>query len=152
MECPSSLTPFEYVGFQELLLGTKLRWIQLLRELTSPNVNFGTSTTVALISQLALQVGAPWGNKKLRVSHWVFRDNHFCRALVEQIRKRLTTIQTNWRETHTLECLITLTQQLWELGASTISAEQAAELLNDIRAITLDWVRSLRQEILRQRQ
>ena len=146
--CPSVLTPFEYCAFQELLLGTKLRWVQLLREIASPNVNFGTLTTVKLVSQLALQAGAPWEDKVLRISHWVFEDNHFCHALVEQIRKRLEAIEANWRETQTLECLVTLAQRLWELGGSTYIIEQAVKLLKDIRAITFVWTRSLRREIL----
>lgn len=148
MDCPSVLTQFEYVGFQELVLGTKLRWVQLLRELASPSINFGTPATVALVSQLALQAGGYWEDSTLRISHWVFRDDHFCFAFLRQIRMRLEAIKTNWRESQTLECLITLTQQVWELGASTDATDQASSVLKDIRATTLAWTRSLRQEIL----
>lgn len=151
MNCPSTLTQFEYAGFQELMLGTKLRWVQLLRELTSPNINFGTPATVALVSQLALQAGGYWKDNTLRISHWVFHDDHFCFALLRQIRTRLEAIKTNWRESQILECLITLAQQVWELGASTDATEQAASVLKDIRATTLAWTRSLRQEILNAR-
>ena len=147
-ECPSALTPLEYMSFQEMLLGTKLRWIQLLRELSSPNINFGTSATVTLVSQLALQAGGPWKDGVLRSSHWVFTDDEFCYALIEQIRKRLEVVRSNWRETQTLECLITLVQQLWELATSTDVIQQAAILFKDIRIITLGWTRSLRLEVL----
>ena len=147
-ECPSTLSPHEYVSFQELLLGTKLRWVQLLRELASPNINFGTPATVALISQLTLQVRGPWEDGILRSSHWTFTDAHFCYALIEQITKRLEAIKLNWRETQTLECIITLAQQIWELAASTFVVQRAASLLKDIRTITLGWTRSLRLEVL----
>ena len=143
-----ALTPFEYIGFQELLLGTKLKWIQLLRELASTNINFGIPATVTLISQVALQVGCPWEDKILRASHWVFTDDQFCQAFIEQIRQRLEAIKTNWREASSLESLITLTQRLWELGESTDVTEQAANIFRDIRATALGWTRSLRQEIL----
>ena len=147
-KCPNGLTPFEYMSFQELQLGTKLRWIQLLRELASSNVNFGTSATVTLVSQLALQAGSPSGNGILRKSHWVFRDANFCCSLIEQITTRLEAIKTNWRETQTLECLITLTQRLWELGSSSDVIKQAEDLFKNIRTTTLDWTRSLQQETL----
>ena len=147
-DCPNTLTVFEYQAFQELLAGTKLRWVQLLRELASPNINFGTLTTVKLVSQLALQVGAPWGAKVLRINHWVFEDVQFCRSLAEQIRNRLEAIRANWRETQNLECLLTLANRLWELGASIDVTTQAAILLKDIRATAFAWTRSLRQEIL----
>ena len=147
-ECPASLTVFEYLGFQELGFGTKLRWLQLLRELASPNLNFGTSATVTLVCQLALQVGGPWKDDILRVSHWVFKDDFFCLAFVAQLKKRLQAILTNWRESQTLECLITLIQRLWELGESTEVTEQAATLLIDVRVTTLGWVRSLGREVL----
>ncbi len=147
-KCPNGLTPFEYTSFQELLLGTKLRWIQLLRELASSNINFGTPATVTLVSQLALQAGRPWGNRILRISHWVFCDETFCYGLIEQIATRLEAIKTNWRETQTLECLITLTQRLWELGSSSDVIKQAEDLFKNIRTTTLNWTRSLRQETL----
>ncbi len=147
-ECPTALTRFEYISFQELLLGTKLRWIQLLRELASPNVNFGIPATVTVVSQMALQAGLPWKGNVLRRSQWVFGDDHFCIAFAAQISRRLEAIKTNWRETQMLECLITLTQRLWELGVSIDATEQATKLLRDIRATTLSWTRSLRLEVL----
>ena len=147
-EGPSALTPHEYTSFQELLLGTNLRWIQLLRELASSNVNFGTPATVTLVSQLALQAGGPWGDRVLRLSQWIFTDDNFCYALIEQITRRLEGIKTNWRETQTLECLITLVQQIWELSASTKVTKRATNLIEDIRTITRDWARLLRHEVL----
>jgi len=147
-ECPTTLTVFEYLSFQELSLGAKLRWIQLLRELASPNLNFGTPATVTLVSQLALQAGGPWEDNTLRVGHWVFKDDQFCTAFLAQIKKRLQAISTNWRESQTLECLVTLIQRLWELGASPEATEQAASFLSDVRATTLGWTRLLRREIL----
>lgn len=147
-ECPTALTVFEYQSFQELSLGLKLRWIHILRELASPSLNFGTPATVTLVSQLALQIGGPWEEHVLRASHWVFEDDQFCAALASQLKKRLTAISTNWRETQTLECMVTLVQRLWELGKSNKVIEQAAALLMDIRATTLGWTRQLRGEIL----
>ena len=147
-ECPTALTPFEYQSFQELTLGLKLRWIQILRELASPSLNFGSPATVTLIAQLALQAGRPWEDHTLRASHWVFLDDQFCVALIVQIKNRLTAISTNWRESQTLECVITLVQRLLELGGSTKVIEQAAAILREIRATTLSWTRLLRREIL----
>lgn len=146
-DCPITLTVFEYQGFQELALGLNFRWIQILRELASPSLNFGAPATVTLVSQLALQAGRPWEDNALRFGHWVFQDDQFCAQFIVQIRKRLTAISTNWRESQTLECMITLVQRLWQLGESSKVIEQAAVLLMEIRATTLGWTRLLRREI-----
>lgn len=147
-DCPNTLTPFEYLAFQDLLHGTKLRWVQLLRELSSPTLNFGTVSMVLLVTQVALQVGAPGVQGPLRVGHWVFEDAEFCATVGTQIKKRLDAIETNWREGQTLECLTTLLQQIWHLGRSQGTREQAAFLLRIVRTTALGWLSSLRREIL----
>ena len=147
-ECPAQTTVFEYVGLQDLSVGEQLRWVHILRELGSPNVNFGSTATVAFISHLTLQVGSQWEDRILRLSHWIFEDENFCAALLAQVDLRLRNISNNWREGQTLECLITLVNRLWELGGSANIVKRASDMLRNIRAITFGWMKSLQQDIL----
>ena len=83
----------------------------------------------------------------LRTTHQVFKDTAFCGALAAQIRRRLVSIATNWREGQTIECLVVLLQRVWSLASSASSIEEARGLLLDVRKMAHGWTRLLRREI-----
>lgn len=146
-ECPNSLTPTEFMAFQDLRLGNRSAWIRLLRELASNNLNFGTLEVGILVTELALVVGPPHGQSLLRAGHWVFEDPSLCKALTTQIQRRLESIAENWREGQTVECLLVLLQRMWSLSAFPENREEAERLMLYVRKVTHGWSRSLRQEI-----
>jgi len=145
--CPPALTVQEYLSVQDIRSGTHLRWIKLLRELASPNMNFGTESTLLLVSQVALQAGPGRTDDPLRTTHWVFRDETFCRLLIKQIDGHLDSIAANWRESHCMEVLITLVLRLHSLASHPRVVNDAGNLLRKIRACTLTWTKLLRPEI-----
>ena len=145
--CPNSLTPTEFTTFQELRLGNRIPWIRLLRELASPNLNFGTLEVGILVAELALVVGPPNEKNLLRAGHWVFEDLPFCIALNAQIQRRLESIAANWREGQTVECLLVLLQRIWSLATSSEAKKEAENSMLYVRRVTHDWSRSLRREI-----
>lgn len=145
--CPNNLTVAEYSTFQDLRIGTKIQWIKVLRELASSNINFGSVEITTLLTELALGAGPPEDGHVLRATHWVFRDQSFCRTLALCVRRRLQAIATNWREGQTVECLLVLVQRLWSLGQTAEAVTEARELLLFIREITHKWIQSLRREI-----
>ena len=118
-KCPNSLTVAEYTSFQDLRIGTRIQWLKVLRELASPNMSFGSVENTALVTEVALGAGPAENGYVFRATHWVFRDQSFCRLLAICIRKRLQAIATNWREGQTLECLLVLIHRLWSLGQTT---------------------------------
>jgi hypothetical protein len=97
-ECPSGLNVHEYMAFQTLISGKNCRWIQMLIELGSSNMNFSTETTAFLISTLALQVGPSYESDALGTVHRIFRDKSFCNRLLEQVDQRLDGISSNVRK------------------------------------------------------
>ena len=145
--CPTTLNIAEYTSFQDLRLGNRIQWITLLRELASPNLNFGTTEVGTLVAQLALTTGPSEEHSHLRSNHWVFQDQGFCSALAAQIKKRLEGIASNWREGQTVECMMTLIERIWSLATSIESVKQAEALLLDVRKMTYEWTQSLRVEI-----
>ena len=145
--CPNTLTLAEFTAFQDLRLGCGIQWMRLLTELASSNLNFGTVEVGTLVNALALVAGPPDDQNPLRANHWVFRDPHFCKALAAQIRKRLESVSTNWREGQTVECMLTLLQRLWSLTSSLESKGEAESLLLYVRKMTHEWTRLLRREI-----
>lgn len=145
--CPPQLNEHEFMAFQNLFSGKHHRWLSILVELGSSNLNFGTEATTTLVSQLAVQAGpATEENGTLRSVHACFRDRQFCKRLMEQIGNRLHGISSNWREISCMEMLLTLILRLCSLATGSTIAE-SYNLLEKARATTLLWTSQLRSEI-----
>ncbi|PIG85815.1 hypothetical protein AARAC_009742 [Aspergillus arachidicola] len=144
-DCPSTVTVHEFMAHQALMAGKHRRWISILIELGSSNINLSSLETMILLRHLALQAGPGTLNDTLRITHSVFREAGFCKRLIEQIHHHLSIIATNWRETAYMETMLTLTVQLCNLGCHETSTE-ANNLLRRIRSITLQWINHLRNE------
>lgn len=147
-KCPSGLNVHEFMAYQALFSGKTRRWPSLLVEIGSTNLNFSTEATTLLISQLAVQAG-PGGEDPFRTIHGVFRDESFCKRLMQQLSQRLDTISSNWRETYCMEMLVTLLLRLWSLAPEPNIISEAGMLLERSRTITFKWIRLLRDEIHR---
>ena len=143
---PGSLTAHEYMAYQHLLAGKSSRWLSVLRELASSNVNFSSEPTMHLFNYLAMQVGPIGNGKRLRKVHEVFEDATFCARLATQIESLLQGISDNWRESFCMESLITFVLRLCSLG-STQAATEGRRLLRRARGITLRWIHRIREEI-----
>ncbi|KAL8856252.1 MAG: hypothetical protein Q9198_010788, partial [Flavoplaca austrocitrina] len=100
-----------------------------------------------LVTELALGVGPAGDGHALRATHWVFRNQSFCRKLAASIRTRLQAVATNWREGQIVECLVILVQRLWFVGQTVEVIKEAQELMLLVRNITNNWIRLLRREI-----
>ena len=90
--CPSNTSIHEFTGYQRLLSGGSIRWLTMLVELRASNFNFSTEDTMHLFSHLTVQAGPARNDECLRQIHIVFRDEHFCERLAEQIGKCLRMI------------------------------------------------------------
>jgi hypothetical protein len=143
--CPAGISVHEYMSFQTLFSGKRRRWPQILVELGSSNINFSTEATTALMAALALQIGPEETEDPLGVIHGVFQDKDFCKRLTDQLDQRLDGLSSNWRETNCMETLITIAHRLFELSDG--SSADAIKLLEKARAITSNWISTLRSEI-----
>ncbi|KAL8419176.1 hypothetical protein RB594_002398 [Gaeumannomyces avenae] len=147
--CPQGLNMHEFLAFQTLLSGNARRWISLLAELGSSNLNFSSEATLVLVRFVALQAG-PLGDTDdtLRVSHGILREESFGCKLLEQLSQRLTSISTNWREVFVMDTIITLALRLYELTEECSHAVhfKALHLLGSARQTALGWMTLLREE------
>lgn len=156
--CPAGVNLHEYLAIQGLLAGNSRRWISLLAELGSSNINFSTEATAIIVSHLANQCG-PSGEEDdttLGTTHGVFQDVQFCTALLQQMACKLEGIASNWREVFAMEIIITITRRTSELlpehsrfserGTRGDYGTSSSDILTSARRICLDWVRLLREE------
>ncbi|KAK2757274.1 hypothetical protein FQN54_004788 [Arachnomyces sp. PD_36] len=145
-EHPKGITTHEFTAHQSLTTGKNQRWVSILTELGSSNINFSLYDTVVLLQRLTLQVGPRSADDNLGVVLAVFRDVQFCNRLVEQVDHHLDTISTNWRENNYMEILLTISIQLYALCHPDTST-QANRLILRIRALTLQWIAILRRDM-----
>lgn len=147
-KCPPGLNVHEYISFQALFSGKSRRWPQILVELGSSNINFSTEGSAALMNFLTLQAGPANvvnANDPLGIVHGIARDADFCSKLLEQLNHRLDGITFNWRETNSMEMLITISMWLFEFSNDIRSGAAAA--LHKARNITLGWITALRADL-----
>ena len=146
-KCPSDISVHEFMGYQRLLSGKTRRWLTMLVELGASNLSFSAEDTMHVYNQLAVQAGpAQDDTELLRDVHLVFRDQSFCQRLTEQIENRLRNIDTNWREMHCMEILITLSLRLFHVTTGR-DRQSAERLLKAARESTVQWTSRLRDEV-----
>ncbi|KAI5460281.1 hypothetical protein BGZ63DRAFT_454593 [Mariannaea sp. PMI_226] len=150
-KCPSGINIHEYLAFQTIASGKARRWLAILTELGSANLNFSNEATMLLLSHLAAQCGPAEtsSNDPLRIVHKAFRDRLFCQRLLQQLSHRLDTLSANWRETSLMETVISLTLRV--LDFSTVAklnsvSKDATILLGRAREICVRWFKLLRAE------
>jgi hypothetical protein len=147
-KCPVNTSVHEFAAYQRLFSGRSRRWLSLLAELASPNLNFSSEDAMHVIGQLATQAGpARQHSGLLRDVHVVFQDSSFCTRLAEQIRRRLRMIYSNWRETYCMEMLITLSLRLFRLATNQGDRGAAHELIKMAREATLGWISQIRDSL-----
>ncbi|KAK7613359.1 hypothetical protein JOL62DRAFT_596589 [Phyllosticta paracitricarpa] len=145
-KCPTGVSAHEFMAYQSLFSGKHRRWLSILVELGSSNLNFSKEETSVIIAQLAVQAGPAKDADPLRVIHCIFRDKAFCSRLLAQLQGQLDVIAANWRENNLMDLLITLLLRIATLAPRS-SAAKALNLLAASRRVTVHWIRQLRDEI-----
>lgn len=155
--CGAGINMHEWLSVQSLLSGNRRRWITLLSELGSSNINFSTETMAIVVNHVVLQAGPPADDDAvLRKNHGIFDDDSFCQSLSDQMLQKLEGIATNWREVYCMEIIITIALRLCFVcyeRPDAVSGELSPNerplclaLLMKARRITLAWLRLLRDE------
>ncbi|KAI1011767.1 hypothetical protein LB503_004206 [Fusarium chuoi] len=81
--CPQGINVHEYLAFQTVASGKSRRWLSILAELASANLNFSNEATMLLVTHLALQCGPLDDSRgEFRIIHEVFRDRSFSWLLI----------------------------------------------------------------------
>ncbi|RFU72329.1 hypothetical protein TARUN_9940 [Trichoderma arundinaceum] len=148
-KCPTHMSAAEFSAYQKLLAGKSRRWLNILIELGSSNLNFSNEDTTLLMSQLAVQAG-PCLEKEtgvLRSAHAVMEEEEFVTSLGKQIKNRLNSITSNWREVNCMELLINLSLRTFSLLPDGELRCQSEQLLGSARVATLEWISQLQMEV-----
>lgn len=147
-KCPSTMSVAEFSTYQKLLAGKSRRWLKILVELGSSNLDFSSEDTTLMLTQLAVQAGPrpPEGSTALRNIHSIMTDADFTWSLKAQIKDRLDSIRTNWRELSGMELLINLSSRAFSLLPDGEMRSEFEHLLKLARATALEWIDASQEE------
>ncbi|KAI0393574.1 hypothetical protein F5Y17DRAFT_466837 [Xylariaceae sp. FL0594] len=115
---PKDMSPQAFSALQKILSGGRRRWLNLLVEMRSSNLNLSNEGTVHAICQLAVQAGPGLPGEPLRVSHEIAKHEVFRRRLLETLDNLLDSIRANWREHNTMQLIVVLALRLNSLYPS----------------------------------
>ncbi|KAI8665198.1 hypothetical protein NCS56_00955100 [Fusarium sp. Ph1] len=147
IDCPRDMSIHEFSAYQRVVSGRGRRWLAMLIELSSSNINFSSEITTTLFTRLALQAGpAILEGGTLREAHIVFREQPFCKTLHERFSSWLAFLESNCREVHCMGTIATLSLRLYHLCLPDFK-EKALDWLVRIRHITSNWIVQLRNDV-----
>ncbi|KAI9901102.1 hypothetical protein N3K66_002919 [Trichothecium roseum] len=145
--CPLDMSIHELGAMQRLFSSRGRRWLVILVELASSNMNLSSEATMVLLNHMALQAGpAVYETGHLREAHTVLLDPSFCRKLHEKLQKRLDGLVASWREVHCMSILVTLSLRAYYICSPDCKAIFQS-LLMQVRDITSAWITHLRGTI-----
>ena len=152
LQCPEDMALHEFEAFHYLLAGRARRWLTLLAELGSANLNFSKDDTLLTCTHLVQQVGPETRETDsghrwvLGTCHAVFADDCFVDRLLGEIQKKLDATRGSWRETNTMDLIITLSIAVYVRATNRDHRQRAYDIVRSVRATVLQWVESLRKE------
>ncbi|KID60497.1 uncharacterized protein G6M90_00g066920 [Metarhizium brunneum] len=144
--CPRDMSPHEYTAYQRAISGVYRRWIVLVSELGSTNLNPSSDTTFKFFTRLALQSGPDQTSEILGKVHYIFHDAAFCERLEHQIRLRLNALRSGRKDLICMSTLTTLSLRLHNLCPSNFRSN-VAKLLRQTREVLSLWISQLRDEL-----
>jgi hypothetical protein len=147
-ECPSHFSLEEYKAFGLLPIGYRIQYHNLLVQLAMPTIDLNKIETHCLLLQTINRTGPPTSNNKPeRIAHEILTDETFCRALMDKIENALRRISENWETWRAVAGLVQVTLQILSINASERIAARCMELLQEARAISLDWLTRLKKRL-----
>jgi hypothetical protein len=122
-DCPTELSPHEYMAFSALRSGPRLQWLNIARELSSPSLSFRREEVHTLITQAAWQLGPL--SDGVREWHIDLEIPTFGWTLLQELESLLERIEANWLEEVTIRTI----------GTSNSKLHYVRPLFNDLQLL-----------------
>lgn len=146
-QCPDAISLKEFRAFGTVPGGDRLQWLNVLRELAAPGVDFSKPDTRVLILQVIHQAGRPLENTTERTAHAVLRNKDFCFKVMDQLRENLRLVEENWESSDALASFIHIAARILALNPSKDVQIVCLDFLNSARDIALRWMQALQRKV-----
>lgn len=140
-EYPTHMKLGECKALVSMSYGYELLWMSILRELSSPQIDFNKPETAIFLAQISLQTGPAIPGQPCRASHLALTDDVMVFQLLGALRNCLKRIEENLESTTSLWTFISLAAR-----CLTVAKSSTAELLAFMahaRTTAHQWLRKL---------
>ncbi|KAH7309856.1 hypothetical protein B0I35DRAFT_379484 [Stachybotrys elegans] len=141
-ECPTDSSLSEFRADCSLGLGCNIQWINILRQLAMPSMDWSKYETVLHVWQLANQAG-PSSSDFRRQCHQHLGDPTFVEACVREMNKGLGRIRKSWESCPTVGAYCIVATRLASLCPDE-SIDHCLKFLEDCRKVSFEWQLDLR--------
>ncbi|KIW67539.1 hypothetical protein PV04_06783 [Phialophora macrospora] len=142
-DCPEHISLDEFKALCTIPLGYRIRWLNVLLQLSAPSVDFKKVETGLVILQSIYQAGPSQDGNILRAGHEVVGDEKFANALLRSLDESLQRVRENWESSQAVSTFISVTVRLLSLTTAETIKAQCFAYLRTIRAVTFGWVNLL---------
>ncbi|KAH7917777.1 hypothetical protein BV22DRAFT_1042213 [Leucogyrophana mollusca] len=143
--CHPELSLHEFIAFGSLRSGPLLQWLNIARELRARILSFREEEVHSLLLQAAWQVG-PLGGVN-RLWHDDLKDAAFGKAILDELRALLRSVESNWVEMVSMKTIIALTRRLLTSAEDRGVIQGAYDLLHAARSKTFNWLTELSRKL-----
>ncbi|KAI0551021.1 hypothetical protein F4679DRAFT_572663 [Xylaria curta] len=144
--CPRRLSLEEYKSMATLRDGNKIMWLNLLREISSPLVDFRKEDTALIILQSIGQAGPSDSGNMLRETHRILNDERFTTCLVKSLWDACQRVSRNWQSAPALSVFISIAKRVLSLSSSYDIRLSYLRILSVARAISISWAETLKHK------
>ena len=162
-DCPTELSPHEYMAFSALRSGPRLQWINIARELSSPSLSFRREEVHTLITQAAWQLGPL--SDGVREWHIDLEIPSFGWTLLQELESLLERIEANWLEEVTIRTIGTsnsklhyarpfvqwfvalINTRLLSSASDPAICQKVSELVRKVRRVAYKWINELGSKV-----
>jgi hypothetical protein len=141
--CPPELSLHEFLAYGSLRSGLNVQWINILRELTQPNLSWRSIAVYNLIFLAVHQVEHRDPHQALRKINEVFLDISFCQTLNNVLESFVDRVQANWTEINSMAVATELLLKALSLTEPSTERERTKSILQNVRTVTMRWVEEL---------
>ncbi|ETS86668.1 hypothetical protein PFICI_00496 [Pestalotiopsis fici W106-1] len=140
-EYPAHMKLGECKALASIPCGYKLQWMGILRELTSPLIDFNKPESAIFLAQISLQTGPALSGKPCRASHLDLTDDGMISQLLAALHNRLSRIEENLESTTSLWTFILLAAR--SMTITNTSKAGLMDFLGCARTTAYRWLLKL---------
>lgn len=134
-----TMRSIEYKALATLPYGYKLGWMNLLRQMAMPEVNFNTVSCASFVLQVILQSGPNPERCTHRCPHSILLDSYFVQQMVIRLRDMISRVEKNWELYTALWVFACISVRLLSMAPLEMK-EQLLDLVKRCREVTYQWM------------
>lgn len=141
--CHLNVSLHEFLAFGCLRAGERTQWHNITCEIVAFALSMNEESVSILFQQAAWELGSYNPKTELREAHQVFEDLACRDLLIKTLEMKLDTIESNWKEYHTLHTLVILALRVLSLSDGFDIPRRVASFLRKTRQVAMTWCQNL---------